>query len=70
MLNLLMFLHGINEFTVLSGIIFISIVFGIAAGFAREKGRPFLLFFTSLTDIIMIIMNWFMWLVYHNLLLV
>ena len=45
------------------GIIFISIVFGIAAGFSKEKGKPFVLFFTSLTDIIMIVMTWFMWLV-------
>ena len=47
-------------FNHVSGITFMSMVFGLATSSAREKGKPFLLFFNSAMDIVMILMAWLM----------
>ncbi len=35
------------------GIIFVSVVFGLSASAAKEKGLPFLEFFTSLAEVVL-----------------
>ncbi|XP_064635486.1 excitatory amino acid transporter-like [Lineus longissimus] len=47
--------------TNLIGIIFACLVFGMATRAAGEKGKPFLHFFQSCSDIVIKIMRWFLW---------
>ncbi|KAM7533691.1 hypothetical protein Aperf_G00000125797 [Anoplocephala perfoliata] len=42
------------------GVLFCSVVFGIAANAAKEKGQPFKNFFTSLGDVVMLLMQKFL----------
>ncbi|KAM7543282.1 hypothetical protein Aperf_G00000014611 [Anoplocephala perfoliata] len=42
------------------GLIFTTIVFGIAAGAAGEAGKPFIAFFESLGNVVLIVMRWFL----------
>jgi len=45
------------------GLIITSAVFGIATSTTKLVGEPIRLFFVSLTEIIMQIIKWFIWLV-------
>ncbi|XP_012276011.1 excitatory amino acid transporter 1 [Orussus abietinus] len=44
------------------GLVIFSIVFGVTLGKMGEPGKPLLDFFTALTDAMMIITNWVIWL--------
>ncbi len=48
------------------GLIFTSIVFGIAAGACGEMGRVFIDFFQAVSDIVLILMRWFLQYVLHR----
>ncbi len=50
-----------TELLTLLGIIFVSVVFGVATGITKEKGKPFSDFFTSMSAVLMTVIQWFMW---------
>ena len=43
------------------GLIFACVVFGIATGIAKDRGKPFLNFFKSASAVVIIILQWFLW---------
>lgn len=43
------------------GIVTFSVIFGATIGKMREKGKPLLLFFISLSDAMMQITSWVIW---------
>ena len=44
-----------------SGLIILCSVLGIATGKLGEAGRPFVLFFKASSDIIIMVLRWFVW---------
>ena len=44
-----------------SGLIIICSLLGIATGKLGEAGRPFVVFFKAASDIIIMVLRWFVW---------
>lgn len=43
------------------GLIFVCVIFGVAANRLGKKAEPFVQFFSALTDIVLLVLRWFFW---------
>nr|VZI33322.1 unnamed protein product [Spirometra erinaceieuropaei] len=50
----------LHHTTDMIGVLFVSIIFGMAARFAGERGKPFLDFFSSVADVVLVLIRWFL----------
>uniref|UniRef100_A0A0X3P4B3 Amino acid transporter n=1 Tax=Schistocephalus solidus TaxID=70667 RepID=A0A0X3P4B3_SCHSO len=50
----------LHHTTDMIGVLFVSIVFGLAARVAGDRSKPFLDFFSSVADVVLVLIRWFL----------